>query len=626
MTTHQAGQYAYEAIASLPEPVAALLSGATGPLTKPQIAEMFLDHDAGSISFANHAIAPEAEETLTECISKSMTLTALSFQGVASTAEFKVVSVLAAALAENLSVQRVDVSGCGLTAADAKVIAEQIVPWNRTVIDWNFSGNAALGDEGVNAIVDAMRSATSSVQHVSFKGCGVADLAPAVKALAELTGLYQLDVSGNQGFGDVIANDLTELDSVLVNNLKLLHPNDKIKQVPLWKKVVVEDPADQSASDSKPADDASKQDAAAAKKDDGQARRGRAASRKEAASPPPRQRAQSTTNNSGMRRTQSMKKESPKKEEPAAKTEEKVQPAADAKKDDAQSPPPKRAEPEQKKAPPPQQQQQRQSRSATPQRQRSQSAQPAPRSPSRASSVAAQRDINDGYEEWKRKRDEYNKFIRAEGSVARTASPARGPARPKYVLGKRVEDKPLPSAAFKSSFIRTRERAPTPAEIRKLAPWNQQGKETHVGSQHRVTVDEGGKPSHVDATVITFVDGGKQTYIEDDPRDIGYVARKVQTGAIKPTDSLFKSQSARELRFGVTPRDKAYVQRDAQAPGPGMYRVKSDWERNAERLRQAHRPTSASLRPLFGSSAAPRAKATAGKDTSVPGPGEYEIP
>lgn len=190
--------------------------------------------------------------------------------------------------------------------------------------------------------------------------------------------------------------------------------------------------------------------------------------------------------------------------------------------------------------------------------------------------------------------------------------------QPKFCLGKRIDQiKDRPSPCFKTGVTRTAERAPTPKEIRTLAPWVK-GEETKAstGSVYRTRGEDG--------SVITFVNGGDITCIKDDPRDVGFLARKVAAGLAHPKPTLFMSNTPRELRWGVSEGDGSFLPRQSQAPPPGHYTVVSEWEKKVKKAKETSRATSATGRPAFGGSACPRFGQQ--KKSDGPDPGQYEIP
>jgi hypothetical protein len=627
-----------------PSEVAALLNSKKNKgVTKQDVAELFFDHDANQLCFSGHTFDSAAVEALADCIGRSLSLTALSFKSLRSTSEFNAANVCCEALVNNLSVQHVDLSDCGLTAEDAAALAERLLPWNITIIDWDFSENPSMGDAGVQTIVEALLATTASVQRLNFRSCGVKNPGKIAKLLESFTCLYQVDLNANAGPA-LTAQQATDLQIVLMNNAALLRPHEQRTLVPLVEGSKGSDspikekeeqqatPAAEKKEGADPSQPASPTGSPQRTRS-GSRIRGNSFRQAPGAQPQPvpaRQRANSTkAPASAAPKADDKPSEHPplkeKHQEPQPNQPHTQQTPPQQRTENGQQkqqhPPPEKTAPAPAPAP---------KRPTSPARSQSQQSTQRGRSPSRTAhspghTAPVQRDINDGVEEWKKVRNQYNQYIRAGSpSRASTASPSRAIAKPKFVLGKRVDDHPIPSAAFKTSYARTRERAPTPAEIRKFAPWNAANAtdKTAVGQVTRVEVAAETKAP----TVVTFVDGGRQTYIEDDPRDIGYVARKIQTGQVKPDGALFRSNTARDMRFGVSPRDAGFVHRDAQAPGPGFYTPENEWEKRARQLRERARAVSGTGRPMFGMSAAPRPQAKIVKDLDHPGPGEYEIP
>ena len=65
-----------------------------------------------------------------------------------------------------------------------------------------------------------------------------------------------------------------------------------------------------------------------------------------------------------------------------------------------------------------------------------------------------------------------------------------------------------------------------------------------------IVLDSKSDPRH--QTAIRIVDGGDVTMINDDPRNIGYVSRKLQAGAaVSRPSAEFASSTEREVRWGT---------------------------------------------------------------------------
>ena len=232
-------------------------------------------------------------------------------------------------------------------------------------------------------------------------------------------------------------------------------------------------------------------------------------------------------------------------------------------------------------------------------------------SPSRARIL----DVQDGADEWKRIKDQYNQFIHMPGSKPKPIVLSE----PKFVLGKRMDKiKERPSSAFLASPGTTRERQPTPAERRKLAPWadpNNKDK-VYVGAEEVVLINNG-------KDKLRIVNGGDVTFIENDPRDVGYIARKIQQKEmLVRTTGAFASNTTRDMRWGTD--SSTELVRQAQAPGPGAYTVESDLERNIRKWQQQRQDTSTGKK-RFGATGSVRHVFDPAV-TDAPGPGAYEIP
>jgi hypothetical protein len=224
-------------------------------------------------------------------------------------------------------------------------------------------------------------------------------------------------------------------------------------------------------------------------------------------------------------------------------------------------------------------------------------------------------DVDEGAEEWKRIKDQYNQYIHMPGTKPKPIVVSE----PKFVLGKRIDKiKERPSSAFLATPGTQRERQPTPAELRKLAPWlDPSSKEANYVGAEKVVLLANGKDK------IRLVNGGDVTRIENDPRDIGYVARRIQQKeVIVRTTGAFASSTVRDMRWGTD--SSTELVRQAQAPGPGAYVVESDLERNIRRWRSQRQDTSTGKK-RFGATGSER-RVFDPVVSDAPGPGAYEIP
>jgi hypothetical protein len=73
-------------------------------------------------------------------------------------------------LLENTTLEALDVSNIH---DDATFLADNVIPWNRSIIECNIGGNPNLGDRGVHRIVGALVSAASSLERIMTppRGC-----------------------------------------------------------------------------------------------------------------------------------------------------------------------------------------------------------------------------------------------------------------------------------------------------------------------------------------------------------------------------------------------------------------------------------------------------------------------
>lgn len=264
---------------------------------------------------------------------------------------------------------------------------------------------------------------------------------------------------------------------------------------------------------------------------------------------------------------------------------------------------------------------------------------------------ASHREVNDGYEEWRRVKEQYNQYIRPTTTPNRSTSQSTSIRQvalqqPKYVLGKLVsKDAGRVSSFFRESINAFKSvREPNPAERRKvlqqmglvqphditdaygspgrLYASTAQSTATYVG-QKIIVPDPRCDPRHPQA--ICVIDGGDVTYLDHDPREIAYAARKAASSG-KPS-AIFRSNTPRECRWGTGPRDE--VGRVPQAPPPGSYDVPSHFDELKRRAQNRSRVVTSTGKQLFGTTGSNRSfvelqmKPSA---TQIPGPGAYEIP
>lgn len=259
---------------------------------------------------------------------------------------------------------------------------------------------------------------------------------------------------------------------------------------------------------------------------------------------------------------------------------------------------------------------------------------------------AMTRDVLKGAQEWKEIRNQYNQFIHSPArapdlDVRLSEMRQRALSKPTFVLGKRVEQAyraTTPQFRGKPAAVRTA----SPKVIQQHAPWLNKPSlaagatslpegyvPPAVGSRTTVVVGYTGSGMPIYASIV---DGGEQTYIDprNDRRDVGYYAKKVKEGEIKPQEPWRRSHSQREVRFGVgdaSDKKGTVLLKEAQAPDPGTYTPEDEWEKTARKLRERAklRERSATGQKLFGS-AAPRLGGPVRKDFDTPAMGDYEIP
>jgi hypothetical protein len=227
-------------------------------------------------------------------------------------------------------------------------------------------------------------------------------------------------------------------------------------------------------------------------------------------------------------------------------------------------------------------------------------------------------EVDEGAEQWKRIKAEYNQFIHMPG----TKPTPIVISQPKFVLGKRIDKiKERPSSAFLATPGTERERQPTPAELRKLAPWfvDPNSKDAReIGTEKLITLNNG-------KDRLRIVNGGDVTAIENDSRDIGYVARKIQQKEmIVRTTGAFSSATVRDMRWGTD--SSTELVRQAQAPGPGAYTVETELEKKVRMWRASSRDVTSTGKKRFGATGSDRSVFNDAAKGDMPGPGAYEIP
>jgi len=229
-------------------------------------------------------------------------------------------------------------------------------------------------------------------------------------------------------------------------------------------------------------------------------------------------------------------------------------------------------------------------------------------------------DVNAGAEEWQKVKDEYNKYIRDPSAVKKQVIHRE---MPKYVLGQRIDKiKERPSSAFVASGERIRD--PTPRELRRYAPWKERSlspgekSTTYVGKSTVISVNP------KTGEKVRIIDGGDLTFINDDPRDVGYLARKLQSKAMAGTTNAFGSNTPRDVQWH-TEKGETVTIRHAQAPGPGYYTFESELDKAIRKWKQQSRRETATGKRCFGAVGAERQVFDVKVDEG-PGPGSYEIP
>lgn len=557
-------------------------------------------------------------------IARSTNLTKLSLSGMGRECCIPILQ----SLVDNISIEKLCLSNCNLRTEDLQSYIVPIVSWNRSITEWDLSGNTQLGDAGLMAMCNAFVSSASNLERLSFRNCGARSLlCDALRLLSALPSLMQLDVSDNGGYHDPLTmQTLSEVDELLLNNAKLMHPGEKVTHVALYD---VNSHSNNNNNNSTLIDFGgslesptpplltSPQSTNSTKKslnNDSIVKKNHSFSRKPA-SPQPHLaasvRQQNTSSLGTSVRRSSFRHESPAVASPIVRRRSVYSPTPRTQqeqplslqssiafdKTDTQQQPMQHYSSQRSGTPPP----------AAPSPARSTRTQGSPartQSIRRApSSVAAERkyldDPSEEYVAWQRVKEQYNQFIRDpnRASSPNTSSRSVALAEPKYVLGKLLSSvKDRPSSAFRPSS----------------SPCRPYQDSEHSNGAVSGSVRRGS------------LNNGEITFLNNDPREIGYVSRKMAAGeVVLKCSGTFRSTTEREVLWGCDP--KTQIARRTRSPGPGFYSVESEWEANARRARAAARGTTATGHKVFGSSGAPRAILEQ-KPSDVPGPGFYEIP
>eukprot|EP00331_Platyophrya_macrostoma_P007511 CAMPEP_0176423190 /NCGR_PEP_ID=MMETSP0127-20121128/10144_1 /TAXON_ID=938130 /ORGANISM="Platyophrya macrostoma, Strain WH" /LENGTH=647 /DNA_ID=CAMNT_0017804109 /DNA_START=16 /DNA_END=1956 /DNA_ORIENTATION=+ len=645
------------------------------------------------------------------------------------------------------SLERLCVSDMQLSDADSDDFSQSLIPWNRSIIDWDFSNNPNLSASACFNIAKSFVSAASAVQTMSFANCGIEDpeaLVHVLQTLRMLSYVTQLDFGGNPCMHTLLQHPpcldaIRELEDVLHRNGKLLYPYATvINHVTLF------DPLKDLGNQKKGEDSKSGAGGETALRDTSILAAALAAA-PEPASPPltsPTQHAPSPgrkrssflgsthtqagvhSSNGAERRTSMRRRQTPPSSPgsgdatlttsntaASAAAAGIVKPtttttiqrrlslltAADTSSSKAAQQAVSRNETTPKRTPvaavepleltqhqPPAQpsptsatsleapllspvvpavqrrleedstlelsaattqlrtatnREPSAGRSRTPTRQASVSASSIQRSRT-PPAAAHHREVNDGYEEWRRVKELYNHYIRPSTPNRSTSQSTSirqlALQQPKYVLGKMIsKDSGRVSSSFREStnmFKSVRE--PNPAERRRVlqqmgvhsvsdesggaSPGRLHGVSTSYVGQKIIVTDPHADPRHLQA--ICVIDGGDVTYLDNDPREIAYAAKKAASTG-RPS-AIFRSNTPRECRWGTGPRNE--VNRVPQAPPLGSYDVPSYFDEVTRRAQNRTRVVTSTGKQLFGTTGSNRSffeQQLKPQTSFIPGPG-----
>lgn len=456
------------------------------------------------------------------------------------------------------TLKRVCLAGCGLKSADVIFITSDVAPWSETIVDWDLSNNPLVGGAAILGLVSGLSN--RPIQALNVTNTGINDARNGGAILTELLNLphlIQLGIGRNAGvLAPTLKNLVTEVDNFLKNNAEMSGIREQHISIAA---VIGKEAGEEKKKEEAEAEVAA---AAAAKAAKSVPKKTSSPLKKRASSPAAQSPAPPQTST-----TSTIKRGSSPARKPVTTTQTTSAPKTPVRR--AASP--------------------SVARSSTPVGLAS-----TPRSPSRQANLSqaiSQKDVADGYQEWLEIKAKYNECIH---SGHKKKPPAEGEKdKPKYytykyAFGKSVDaQKQSGSRAFHNTTI---VRDPTSQELRELAPWVT-NKDFVSCPGRTIYVDDPKNPGRK----IRFVDGGEIRDVAHDPREIGFVARKRESGQLASSRTGgFASNTPREVRFGTDATNE--VIRRAQAPGPGAYYVKSQFEINAEKAK-----INASNRPAFGS-------------------------
>ena len=548
-------------------------------------------HSVKSLSLRGRTFENKAAfEVLAEQLQHMSSLEAIDFSHCSGLADNAAFHDVLRQLCGCDGLLRVGLAGCGLKASDVSFIAGEVAAWTKSVTEWDLSDNPAAGSAAILEFVAALGGST--VARLNISNTGINDARSGGALMAELMGLghlMALGVGRNSGItvAQMGGGALAEMDEFLAANAEMsgLAAADHMSLVAALEKEEAAAKAKAKAAAPAAAEPAAKAPKAAAPAG-GVVRRGASPLKQRRAESPSAQQPAAAAARPSVPSTTTIRRGA----SPMARTGSGA-PAAAANSSRAPS---GAATPRGGSAA-------RSTRAGTPTgtaRGASAVNSPARRGLNSTTGSAAatqaisQREVTDGYEHWKENKAKYNDYI-SFGVKKKKPEEEAAKAKPafytyKYAFGKSVDKVKDSGSRRANSTTITRE--PTAVELRTIAPWIVD--RNYVSSPGRtVLVDDPTKPGFK----IKFVDGGDVRAVENDPREIGYVARRREAGQLTAGRcGGFASTTPREVRFGTDPSNQ--IIRWAQAPGPGHYYVKSEFEVNAEKAQ-----INAANRPAFGS-------------------------
>lgn len=580
------------------------------------ISSAFREFDFNTVVIPEDAkFDASSNDALGQALGTALDIQNLSMKNCAGRSQLSVPHVLSTTLQISYSLKLIDITNCGIDANSAKNTLAKAIPGNRTVTDWIFAENP-IGDDGCVCLNEAL--VRSAAQRVSYRKCKIENIVRACEGLLKVPSIFAFDLSENPSYdSDPATRDfLVSKQDLLAKNAHISYPRSKCLLVAFGVTPAT------AGGDSEHGAGVGENNAE--NQQEGENAQNGEENGDQQNEEPSLARSKNTNNNSSGRFGSTANEFDRNLRQWKRKAATPVATGGTARSNSQQ-----------------------QQRENSPSMARTGSARNYDSRQAPIKRDAQSKDLLHGVQEWKEIRNQYNQYIshganspaRSQGEAQKSFSEMRNRAlaKPTFVLGKRVDQVTRnTSPAFRGNP--TTFRTATPKDIQKHAPWLNQAKPSPgshnqpanyippaVGTRTTVQIgeDSRGKPIYT-----TIEDGGETTYLNNDPREIGYYAKKVKAHEITPKEPWRKSNTVREVRFGISERQngRGMILKEQQAPDPGAYEVEDEWVKRARKLKEQAKLREG--RKMFGSSGAPRSSVGPAPTHEVgnPGPGYYEIP